>query len=89
MKGVSAHTAQGNNEPAQTDLGSVFRPQALLPKVIPDARIFTWGYDANIDGFLSTASQNTVHQHATNLLSDLADLRGSVRDVSDQPDLRV
>ncbi|SLM40835.1 Ankyrin repeat-containing domain [Lasallia pustulata] len=78
--GETAHTAHGNNEQVETDPDSVFWPQALLPSVIPDARIFTWGYDADIDGFLSTASQNTVHQHAINLLSDLADLRRSVED---------
>lgn len=82
--GETAHTAHGNNEQVETDPDSVFWPQALLPSVIPDARIFTWGYDADIDGFLSTASQNTVHQHAINLLSDLADLRRSVEDVSGQ-----
>ena len=26
--------------------GSIYWPQALLPKVIPDVRIYTWGYDA-------------------------------------------
>ncbi|KAI4159715.1 MAG: hypothetical protein LQ342_006330 [Letrouitia transgressa] len=36
-----------------------FWPQQLLPKVIPSTRIFTWGYDADIDGFLASASQNT------------------------------
>lgn len=31
------------------------------------------GYDADIDGFRSSASQNMVAQHATNLVSDVAD----------------
>lgn len=62
--------------------GSTFWPQSLLPRVIPDAKISTWGYDANIDGFLSSASQNTIHQHAQNLLSDLADLSGTDVEVS-------
>lgn len=39
-----------------------------------DVRIFTWGYDADIDNF-GSASQNTIHQHANNLLSDIADQR--------------
>jgi mannitol/fructose-specific phosphotransferase system IIA component (Ntr-type) len=42
--------------------------------VLPDVRIFTWGYDADVDNLFTSASQNTVHQHASNLLSDLADL---------------
>ena len=48
-------------------------PKTFLPNVIPDARIYTWGYDADVNGFLSSSSQNTIHQHADNLLSDLAD----------------
>ena len=51
----------------------VFWPKNLLPDIIPDAKILTFGYDANVGGFF--ASQNTIHQHAANLLSDLADLR--------------
>ena len=53
----------------------VFWPQTLLPAVIPDAKIFSFGYDADVGGLLSSTSQNTIHQHAGNLLSDLADLR--------------
>ena len=50
--------------------------------MIPDAKISTWGYDANVDGFLSSASQNTIPQHAQNLLSDLADLSHTAFEVS-------
>ena len=53
----------------------MFWPKTLLPAVIPDAKILTFGYDANVGGFFSSTSQNTIHQHAENLLSDLADLR--------------
>ena len=45
-----------------------------MPGVIPDGRIYTWGYDADLAKF-SAASRNTIHQHANNLLSDLIDLR--------------
>ena len=55
----------------------VFWPKTLLPAVIPDAMILTFGYDANVDGWITSASQNTIHQHAENLLSDLADLRNT------------
>ena len=61
---------------------SVFWPKDLLPEVIPDVQIYTWGYDADIDNFTSSASQNTVHQHATGLLSDLADLQENDGDES-------
>ncbi|KAL8977206.1 MAG: hypothetical protein Q9205_006941 [Flavoplaca limonia] len=53
---------------------TVFWPRDLLPNVVHDARILTWGYDADIDGF-GSASQSTIHQHAGSLLSDLADQR--------------
>lgn len=54
----------------------VFWPRDLLPNVVHDARIFTWGYDADIDGFASaSASQRTIYQHAGSLLSDIADQR--------------
>ena len=52
-------------------------PKKLLPRVIPDVRIFTWGYDADVVGFLSSASQNTINQHARNLLRDVDDLRST------------
>jgi len=52
----------------------VFWPTTLLPEVLPDTRMFTWGYDADVDRFRSTASQNTIFQHAADLLGDIADL---------------
>lgn len=51
-----------------------FWPRDLLPGLIADVRIFTWGYDADIDGF-GSRSQNTINQHAGSLLSDIADQR--------------
>ena len=39
---------------------------------MPDARVFTWGYDADVHHWGSSASQNTIHDHAGNLLSDIA-----------------
>jgi len=53
----------------------VFWPQDLLPHRTPEAKIFTFGYDADIDSFWSSAGQNTITQHAQSLLSDLTDLR--------------
>ena len=52
----------------------VLWPRDLLPAVVRDARIFTWGYDADIDRF-GSASQSTIYQHAGSLLSDIADQR--------------
>jgi hypothetical protein len=50
-------------------------PADLLPKTLPVARILTWGYDVDVDHVLSSASTATVFQHASDLLSDLADVR--------------
>ncbi|KAI4114413.1 MAG: hypothetical protein LQ345_004804, partial [Seirophora villosa] len=64
-----------DGEETRTQPGSsVFWPRDLLPNELRDVRIFTWGYDADIDGF-GSASQNTIHQHAGSLLSDIADQR--------------
>ncbi|KAL8815247.1 MAG: hypothetical protein Q9191_008476, partial [Dirinaria sp. TL-2023a] len=52
----------------------IFWPRDLLPSSIGDVRVFTWGYDADIDGF-GSRSQNTINQHAGGFLSDLADQR--------------
>ena len=52
----------------------IFWPALLLPEIVDNVQISTWGYDADIDDFWASASQNTVGQHATNLLSDIADM---------------
>lgn len=49
----------------------------MLPKILPDAQILTWGYDADVGGFFSSAGQSTIHEHAGSLLSDLSDLRNT------------
>lgn len=59
----------------QKENGSLFWPQSLLPAVVPDSQIFTWGYDADVGGIFSSAGQSTIEEHAGSLLSDLADLR--------------
>ena len=49
----------------------VFWPLDLLPVTLPECRIYTWGYCAEIGG----PSTTTVFQHARNLLSSVADSR--------------
>lgn len=55
----------------------VFWPRDLLPRRFPEFRIFTWGYDVDIDHAFSGTSTATVYQHAANLLTDLSDVRTS------------
>ena len=61
----------------------VFWPRDLLPRRFPNFRIFTWGYDVDIDHAFSGTSTATVFQHAANLLSDLSDVR-----ISSEAELR-
>lgn len=51
-------------------------PQQLLPRKIPNSRIFTWGYPVKFRD-IAQASSATISQHAANLLSNLADARNS------------
>jgi hypothetical protein len=62
-------------------MGEVFWPASLLPSVLPEARIFTWGYDADVDAFNTSVGHNTVEQHATDLLTDIANLLDKLGEV--------
>jgi hypothetical protein len=61
----------------------VFWPEAILPSVLPETRIFTWGYDADVDAFNTSVGHNNVEQHANDLLVDVANLLEKLGDVSD------
>jgi hypothetical protein len=61
--------------------GEVFWPEAILPTVLPEARIFTWGYDADVDAFNTSVGHNNVEQHANDLLTDIANLLDKLGDV--------
>lgn len=75
LSSESQSSGQDNNEP-------LFWPKDILPEVIADTRIYTWGYDVDINHIFSSASQATVFQHAASLLGDLADERISDEDVN-------
>jgi hypothetical protein len=64
----SSQSTNGDGIAVQPATDGIFWPALLLPSVVPNTRIWTLGYDADIDGFWSSASQNTVSQHAANLL---------------------
>ncbi|KAH8897670.1 hypothetical protein GQ53DRAFT_837506 [Thozetella sp. PMI_491] len=53
----------------------VFWPRDLLPKILAHVRIFTWGYDVQVQNLFSSASKATVFQHAETLLLDVASVR--------------
>ena len=50
-------------------------PKLLLADDVPNARIITYGYDANVVHLTKEAGLNTVREHASNLLVDVSNLR--------------
>ena len=49
-------------------LDKVFWPDEFLVEDLPDARIWTWGYDADaFSGFFKASNRNTVSQHSQDL----------------------
>ena len=57
-------------------------PASLLGSDIPDSRIITFGYDANVVNFWTPASQNGVEDHALSLLGGLTRLKEQSDSVS-------
>ena len=47
------------------------RDAEMLPMVIPNARILTWGYNTDVHAFLGHTSSNGVMQHAHTLVAQL------------------
>lgn len=66
----------------------MFWPKDLLSKDLPNSRIITFGYDADIVNFLSPASQNCIGDHARNLLNYVTNRRDN-SNTSDRPLLIV
>ena len=50
-------------------------PKTLLPTKLPNARILTFGYDANVVGWRGVISTNRIGNHSMNLLSAVATYR--------------
>lgn len=75
--GITKPQAQSPGNYERKDQKGVFWPRDLLPAILPGARVFTWGYDVDVNHIFSSASQNSVFQHAGNLLVDLTDARQS------------
>lgn len=69
---VAVHGLNGDPRKTWTAQG---RPlpwlQEFLPKVVPNSRILTWGYNANVMEFLGPTSSDGVLQHAQTLISQL------------------
>ena len=47
------------------------RDAEMLPKAVPNARILTWGYNADVHAFLGHTSSDRIMQHAHTLVAQL------------------
>ena len=84
---VFVHGLTGNRETTWTHKQTqTFRPQKLLVRDLPKARILTFGYDADIIGTLTPTSSNTLRDHGKSLANDLALRRMRSASVRERPD---
>lgn len=67
---VAVHGLNGHREKTWTAKNNILWLRDLLPHQIPNARIFSWGYDANTHS-VSAVSTQLVYDHARTLISDL------------------
>ncbi|KAF2466293.1 uncharacterized protein BDR25DRAFT_345541 [Lindgomyces ingoldianus] len=66
---VAVHGLNGHCDETWTAANGTHWLRDLLPKDIPDARIFCWGYDANTHG--KRVSHQFLYDHAEQLVADL------------------
>lgn len=63
----------GHNRPQQPQ--SIFWPADLLPSVIPESRIITYGYDAKLMEIFQSVSQNSLYAISRELINDIQLIR--------------
>ncbi len=71
---VAVHGLYGNALQTWTSEQSKalwLRDAEMLPKAIPNARILTWGYNADVHAFLGHTSSDRIMQHAHTLVAQL------------------
>ena len=73
---VFVHGLGGNAYTTWLHMGTnIHWPSALLRKKVPDARIITFGYDADVVNWWHEASTNRVTNHAECMIGELVRLR--------------
>ncbi|KAK3172720.1 hypothetical protein OEA41_006044 [Lepraria neglecta] len=78
------HGLFGSREDTWTE-DRILWPRDLLPNDVPNARIMTFGYDADVVKLdASQVTNNTMETHAADLCSALATLRASTSTVRDE-----
>ncbi|KAF2200063.1 hypothetical protein GQ43DRAFT_441917 [Delitschia confertaspora ATCC 74209] len=75
---VFVHGLTGNREKTWTHRNGTFWPCALLSEDFPNARIMTFGYDADVVHFWTIASSNRLDDHGKSLAYALLDQRDQV-----------
>jgi hypothetical protein len=60
---------------------SIFWPADLLPHVIPESRIITYGYDAKPMEIFKSVSQNSLYAISKELINDIQLARQREREV--------
>lgn len=68
---MAVHGLNGHRQKTWTADNDVLWLRDLLPKRIPTARVFSWGYDANTHSNSSLSTQ-LIHDHARTLVGDLS-----------------
>lgn len=69
---IFVHGLTGNGHGTWLDAKTgVHWPSGLLTQDIPDARIFCFGYDADVTSFWGHSSRNRLAEHAKTLLGDV------------------
>ena len=56
-------------------MSGTYWPATLLSCDVPNSRILSFGYDADVVNFWNPTSQNRIGNHASNMLGDLTRLR--------------
>lgn len=79
---VFIHGLTGDREKTWTALDHTNPwPKSLLPDEIPNARILTFGYDADVTDLRNMVSMSTIGNHASDLIAKLATWRENDNDV--------
>lgn len=77
---VFVHGLTGNRETTWTHKNGVFWPEKHLAVDLKEARIMTFGYDADVVKFWGMAGSNTLRDHGKSLAYAVADQRSEDED---------
>ena len=70
---VAVHGLGGHRERSWTAPNGINWLQDLLPKDLPNIRVYTWGYDGSNTG--PKHEQQSLQQISENMVTDICDMR--------------